>query len=171
MRHIISILLQNEAGALARVSGMFASRGYNIESLSVAPTTDAVVSRVTLAAAGSAAVMDQLVKQLGKMVDVVQVVDYAGREHIECELVMAKVHVEGESARDVVECVRRHRGQVLDEADHLRTVQLTGTSAEVDAFLDELGQAGTLAEVVRTGGVALERGAAVLKVPPRVLSP
>lgn len=162
MRHIISILLQNEAGALARVSGMFASRGYNIESLSVAPTVDAAVSRLTLATSGSAAVIEQIVKQLGKMVDVVKVVDYADRDHLECELALVKVQIAGASARDVVECVRSHRGQVLDEADHVRTLQLTGTSTEVDAFVDALGRLATLLEVVRTGSVALERGATAL---------
>lgn len=165
MRHIISILLQNEAGALARVSGMFASRGYNIESLSVAPTADETVSRLTLASAGSAAVIEQIVKQLGKMVDVVQVVNYHGRDHIECELVMAKLRVEGPSAGKVVECVRRHRGQVLSESDGVRTVQLTGSSAEVDAFLKDLDDVAGVIEIVRTGGVALERGAAALKIP------
>ena len=90
MRHIISILLQNEAGALSRVAGMFASRGYNIESLSVAPTQDALVSRLTLATSGSTAVVDQILKQLGKLVDVVQVLDYAGREYLEFELLLLK---------------------------------------------------------------------------------
>ncbi|MDN5873038.1 MAG: acetolactate synthase small subunit [Sinobacteraceae bacterium] len=165
MRHIISILLQNEAGALARVSGMFASRGYNIESLSVAPTVDATVSRLTLMAAGSAAVIEQIVKQLGKMVDVVKVVDYSDLDHIECELLLAKLRVQGASARGVIECVRRHRGQVLDEADYMRTVQLTGTAAEVDAFIEDLAQVAEVVEIVRTGGVALERGAAILKMP------
>ncbi|HEX7380802.1 MAG TPA: acetolactate synthase small subunit [Nevskiaceae bacterium] len=165
MRHIISILLQNEAGALARVSGMFAARGYNIESLSVAPTADDTVSRLTLAATGSTAVMEQIVKQLGKMVDVVRVVDYADRDHLECELVLAKVRIKGNSARDVVECVRRHRGQVLDEADHVRAVQLTGSIAEVDAFLKDLAKVAEIVEVVRTGGVALERGPTGLEIP------
>jgi len=165
MRHIISILLQNEAGALSRVAGMFASRGYNIESLSVAPTQDAAVSRLTLATSGSAAVIDQILKQLGKLIDVVQVLDYAGREHLEFELLLAKVRIESPSARNVVECVRRHRGLILDESEATRTVQLTGTSAEVDAFLDELGHEAPILEVVRTGTAAIERGAAVLKIP------
>ena len=171
MRHIISILLQNEAGALSRVAGMFSSRGYNIESLSVAPTQDAMVSRLTLVTTGSAAVIDQILKQLGKLVDVVQVMDYAGREHLEFELLLLKVRIEGPSARDVVECVRRHRGQILDESDDTRTVQLTGTGAEVDAFLDEVGRVAPILEVVRTGTAAIERGPAVLKIPGPVASP
>lgn len=165
MRHIISILLQNEAGALSRVAGMFASRGYNIESLSVAPTQDALVSRLTLATSGSAAVVDQILKQLGKLVDVVQVLDYDGREHLEFELLLLKLQIDGPSARDVVECVRRHRGLILDESDNTRAVQLTGTGAEVDAFLDDVGSIAPILEVVRTGTVAIERGPTVLKTP------
>ncbi len=165
MRHIISILLQNEAGALSRVAGMFASRGYNIESLSVAPTQDALVSRLTLVTSGSAAVIDQILKQLGKLVDVVQVLDYVGREHLEFELLLLKLRIDGPSARDVVECVRRHRGLILDESDNTRAVQLTGTGAEVDAFLDEVGSIAPILEVVRTGTVAIERGPNVLKTP------
>lgn len=165
MRHIISILLQNEAGALSRVAGMFASRGYNIESLSVAPTQDVLVSRLTLMTSGSAAVVEQILKQLGKLVDVVQVYDYAGHEHLEFELLLLKLQIDGPSARDVVECVRRHRGLILDESDSTRTVQLTGTSAEIDAFLDEVGNIAPILEVVRTGTVAIERGPTVLKTP------
>lgn len=165
MRHIISILLQNEAGALARASGMFAARGYNIESLSVAPTHDAAVSRLTLVTSGKPAVVDQIVKQLGKLVDVVRVIDYAGREHLEIELAMVKLRIDGPSARDVVECVRRHRGQVLDETAHTRSVQLTGTSAEIDVALDDLRNIAPILALVRTGGVALERGESALTAP------
>lgn len=165
MRHIISILLQNEAGALSRVAGMFASRGYNIESLSVAPTQDVLVSRLTLMTSGSAAVVEQILKQLGKLVDVVQVYDYAGHEHLEFELLLLKLQIDGPSARDVVECVRRHRGLILDESDSTRTVQLTGTGAEIDAFLDEVGNIAPILEVVRTGTVAIERGPTVLQAP------
>lgn len=165
MRHIISILLQNEAGALARVSNMFSARGYNIESLSVAPTEDETVSRLTLSTSGSAAVIDQILKQLGKLVDVVQVVDYAGRDYIEFELLMLKLRIEGSSAREVVECVRRHRGLILDESESTRTVQLTGTGAELDAFVAEVGRIAPILELVRTGTAALQRGEAVLRVP------
>ena len=165
MRHIISILLQNEAGALARVANMFSARGYNIESLSVAPTEDESVSRLTLATSGSAAVIDQILKQLGKLVDVVQVVDYAGRDFIEFELLMLKLKIEGMSAREVVECVWRHRGLILDESESTRTILLTGTGAEIDAFVAEVGRIAPILELVRTGAAALQRGDAVLRVP------
>src|SRR5215469_7518138 len=127
MRHIVSILLQNEAGALARVAGMFASRGYNIESLTVAPTHDPTVSRLTLVTTGSDAVIEQIIKQSRKLVDVVEIADLTSLDHLEYELVMLKVAVTPATARSVVECVRRHRGVILDETESTRTVQLTGT--------------------------------------------
>src|SRR5689334_2398580 len=130
MRHIISILLQNEAGALARVSGMFSSRGYNIDSLTVAPTHDPTVSRLTVVTNGSDAVIDQIIKQSRKMIDVVEVADLTGREHVEMELLLIKVEVTTQSARPVVELIRRYRGQMLDESSNTRTVQVTGTGLE-----------------------------------------
>src|ERR1041384_728601 len=143
MRHIISILLQNEAGALARVAGMFSSRGYNIDSLTVAPTHDPAVSRLTLVTAGSDAVVDQIIKQTRKLVDVVEITDLSSADHLECELAMLKVEVRGpSSARSVVDCVRRHRGQILDETDNTRMVQIAGTGdlhhAGVVGFIEDL---------------------------------
>jgi acetolactate synthase I/III small subunit len=165
MRHIISILLQNEAGALARVAGMFSARGYNIESLTVAPTHDDTVSRLTLVTTGSDAVIDQIIKQSRKLIDVVEIADLTSREHLECELLMLKVAVEGEGGRKVTECARRHRAVILDEAGNTRTVQLTGTGAEVNAFLAELSAIARVLELVRSGTAALESGAAVLAPP------
>ncbi|WP_292999332.1 acetolactate synthase small subunit [Nevskia sp.] len=164
-RHIISILLQNEAGALARVAGMFSARGYNIESLSVAPTHDPTLSRLTLVTYGSDAVVEQIVKQSRKLVEIVEIVDLAGSDHLEAELVMLKVAVEGSSAREIVDCVRRHRGLILDETETTRTVQLTGTGAEVNGFLAELSGIAPVLELVRSGTAALARGAAVLSAP------
>lgn len=165
MRHIISILLQNEAGALARVAGMFSARGYNIESLTVAPTHDPTVSRLTLVTTGSDAVIDQIIKQSRKLIDIVEIADLTSRDHLEYELVMLKVSVTPATARSVVECVRRHRGVVLDETEHSRTVQLTGTGAEVNAFLAEIGEVARVLELVRSGTAALERGDTVLGSP------
>lgn len=164
-RHIISILLQNEAGALARVAGMFSARGYNIESLSVAPTHDPTLSRLTLVTYGSDAVVEQIVKQSRKLVEIVEIVDLAGSDHLEAELVMLNVAVEGSSAREIVDCVRRHRGLILDETETTRTVQLTGTGAEVNGFLAELSGIAPVLELVRSGTAALARGAAVLSAP------
>lgn len=162
MRHIISILLQNEAGALARVAGMFSARGYNIESLSVAPTHDATVSRLTLVTLGSDAVIDQIIKQTRKLIDVVEISDLSSREHIECEVLMLKIDVTPSSAPLILECVRRHHGQILDESDSTRMIQLTGSGAEVDAFIAEVSKLAQVLELVRSGVAALERGRTVL---------
>jgi acetolactate synthase-1/3 small subunit len=164
MRHIISVLLQNEAGALARLSGMFSARGYNIESLTVAPTHDPTVSRVTLVTRGSDAVIDQIIKQSRKLIDVVEVADLTGREHVEMELLLVKVDVAASSARAVVDLIRRYRGQLLDESNSTRTVQVTGTGLEVSDFLKEIGGVARVLEVVRSGVAAIEPGHRVLAV-------
>ena len=162
MRHIISILLQNEAGALARVAGMFSARGYNIESLTVAPTHDPTVSRLTLATSGSDAVIDQIIKQSRKLIDVVEVADLTGREHVEMELLLIKVEVTAQSARPVVEAIRRYRGQMLDESQNTRTVQVTGTGLEINDFIKEIIGLTKVLEVVRSGVAAIEPGHRVL---------
>ena len=162
MRHIISILLQNEAGALARVAGMFSSRGYNIESLTVAPTHDPTVSRLTLVTSGSDAVIDQIIKQSRKLIDVVEVADLTGREHVEMELLLIKVEVTAQSARPVVEAIRRYRGQMLDESNSTRTVQVTGTGLEINDFIKEIIGLTKILEVVRSGVAAIEPGHRVL---------
>lgn len=158
MRHIITILLQNEAGALARVANMFAARGYNIDSLSVAPTHDATVSRLTLVTCGSDSVIDQIIKQTRKLIDVVEIVDLSSSDHLECELLMVKVEVNGESARKVVECVREHRAQILDETENTRMIQLAGTGSEIDTLVGDLARISTVLEVDRSGLAAMARG-------------
>lgn len=165
MRHIISILLQNEAGALARVAGAFSSRGYNIDSLSVAPTHDPSVSRLTLVTSGSEAVIDQIIKQSRKLIDVVEIMDLSSADHLECELLMIKVEVEPGGARDLIECVRRHRAFVLDESEATRMIQLAGPGPEVDAFVDEISKFGKVLELVRSGVAAMERGHSLIEVP------
>ena len=162
MRHIISILLQNEAGALARVAGMFSSRGYNIESLTVAPTHDPTVSRLTLVTSGSDAVIDQIIKQSRKLIDVVEVADLTGREHVEMELLLIKVEVTAQSARPVVELIGRYRGQMLDESNSTRTVQVTGTGLEINDFIKEVVGLTKVLEVVRSGVAAIQPGLEVL---------
>ena len=166
MRHIISILLQNEAGALARVAGMFSARGYNIESLTVAPTHDPAMSRLTLVTSGSDAVIDQIIKQSRKLIDVVEVADLTGREHVEMELLLIKVEVSGASARPVVELIRRYRGQMLDESNGTRTVQVTGTGLEINEFIREAAAVAKILEVVRSGVAAIEPGHEVLALRP-----
>ncbi|MES2488344.1 MAG: acetolactate synthase small subunit [Pseudomonadota bacterium] len=165
MRHIISILLQNEAGALARVSGMFSARGYNIESLSVATTNDPAVSRLTLVTLGSDAVIDQIIKQTRKLIDILEITDLSRTDHIECELLMIKIEMAQDTAQQVIDCVRKHRVSVLDGSDNTRMLQLAGTGAEVDAFIAEIATIAKIIEMVRSGVAALTRGHPVLAVP------
>ncbi|MGB0956503.1 MAG: acetolactate synthase small subunit [Panacagrimonas sp.] len=164
MRHIIAILLQNEAGALARVAGMFSARGYNIDALSVAPTHDPAVSRLTLITQGSDGVIHQIIQQTRKMVDVVDIQDLSASDHLECELLMIKLEVRNGAARQVVECARRHRAVILDETDHTRMVQLAGTGPEIDAFVAEVGRIAPILELVRSGVAAMQRGHELLSL-------
>ena len=166
MRHIISILLQNEAGALARVAGMFSARGYNIDSLSVAATHDPAVSRLTLVTGGSDEVIDQIVKQTRKLIDVVEITNLSKADHLECELLMMKVEARNGIARQVVDCVRLNRGQILDESENTRMVQFSGSGAEVDAFIAELSKVTQILELARSGVAALQRGHQVLQISP-----
>ncbi len=164
MRHIIAILLQNEAGALARVAGLFSTRGYNIESLSVAPTEDPTVSRLTLVTTGSEAVIQQIDNQLNKVVDVVSIEDMTGGEHLERELVLLKLRVRPERTDAVRGQVVRTGGRVLDPAADGFIVELTASEAEIDAFMGELKPLAELLEVVRSGVLGIGRNARPLRV-------
>jgi acetolactate synthase-1/3 small subunit len=158
MRHIISILLQNEAGALARVAGTFSSRGYNIDSLSVAPTLDPAVSRLTLVTSGSDAVIEQIIKQTRKLIDVVEIADLSSAEHIEAELVIVKVDLPPQQANAFIHCVRDHHAIALDGTDNTRTVQLAGSAAQIEAFVAALSKFSTVLELVRSGVAAVAIG-------------
>ena len=163
MRRIISILLQNEAGALARVAGMFSARGYNIDSLTVATTHDPLVSRLTLVTFGDEAVIDQIVKQSRKLVDVLEIADLTTRDHLEAELLMVKVAVGAGEAAALRECVLRHAGaQLFDTSGTASTIRFVGTGSQVNAFLEELESVAHVLELARSGTAALERGEAVL---------
>ena len=135
MRHIISILLQNEAGALTRVANLFSSRGYNIESLNVAPTADETVSRLTLVTSGSETVIDQIEKQLGKLVDVVDIADMTKSDHIERELALFKLHVTNGGADKLAAVIEQFGARVLSDAGEHYTVELVGGSQDIDRFL------------------------------------
>src|SRR3984885_7692832 len=148
MRHIIAILLQNEAGALSRVAGLFSTRGYNIESLSVAPTHDPTVSRLTLVTKGSDAVMQQIVNQLNKLIDVVSVDDMTTGEHLERELVLLKLKLRYGQADGVRGLVVRAGGRVLDPAPDAFVVELTASEAEINSLIEELSDQVMLQEVV-----------------------
>jgi acetolactate synthase-1/3 small subunit len=166
MRHIIAILLQNEAGALARVAGLFSTRGYNIESLSVAPTDDPTVSRLTLVTSGSDAVIQQIANQLNKLVDVVHVLDMTRGEHLERELVLLKLKVAAGESDAVRGQVVRSGGRVLDPALDGFIVELTASEAEVTGFVEELGKRAELLEVVRSGALGISRTARALRPRP-----
>ena len=164
MRHIIGILLQNEAGALSRVAGMFSSRGYNIESLSVAPTDDPTVSRLTLVTRGSDLVIQQIVSQLNKLIDVVRVEDMTRGEHLERGLVLVKLRVRPEKVDSVRGHVIRTGGRVLDPALERFIVELTASEAEIDEFVGQLANLAAILEVVRSGTLGIARSGVSLEV-------
>ena len=163
MRHIISVLLENEAGALSRVAGLFSARAYNIESLTVAPTEDASLSRMTIVTSGSEDVIEQITKQLNKLVEVVKVVDLSDAEHIERELMLIKVRAGAKEREDMKRMADIFRGRVVDVSDSTYTIELTGNGHKLDAFIQALDQ-GAIIETVRTGASGIGRGNRVLRV-------
>lgn len=165
MRHIISILLQNEAGALTRVANLFSSRGYNIESLNVAPTADETVSRLTLVTTGPDAVIEQISKQLGKLIDVVDITDMTGADHIERELALFKLHVTNGDADKLADVLTQFDARVLSDQEGHYTVELVGGSQEIDRFLKRLGGITDILMIVRSGAMAVARGASLIPRP------
>jgi acetolactate synthase-1/3 small subunit len=157
MRRIISILLENEPGALSRVVGLFTQRGYNIETLTVAPTNDPTLSRLTLTTNGSERVIEQITKQLNKLVEVVKLVDLTEGAHIERELMLIKVKATGAQRAEIKRTSDIFRGQIVDVSSSVYTVQLAGTSDKLDAFVEAVGEANIL-EVVRSGVSGIARG-------------
>ena len=163
MRHIISVLLENEAGALSRVAGLFSARGYNIESLTVSPTEDPTLSRMTIVTAGSDEVLEQITKHLNKLIEVVKVIDLSEAEHIERELMLIKVRAGQKEREDMKRMADIFRGRIIDVSDNTYTIELTGDGAKLDAFIRSLDQ-GTIIETVRTGASGIGRGNRVLRV-------
>ena len=163
MRRIISILMENEPGALSRVVGLFSQRGYNIESLTVAPTNDETLSRLTLTTTGSDRVIEQITKQLNKLVEVVKLVDLTEGAHIERELMLIKLKATGAQRAEIKRTADIFRGQIVDVTSAVYTVQLTGTSDKLDAFIESVGDASIL-EVARTGVSGIARGDKVLSL-------
>jgi acetolactate synthase-1/3 small subunit len=157
MRHLIAILLQNEAGALTRVAGLISTRGYNIESLSVAPTDDPTVSRITLVTAGSAEVMAQINAQLLKLVDVVAVEDMTSGDHLARELLLIKLQIPAEHIDAVGGLVRRAGGKVLAANPSSYIAELTSTEIEVGEFIANVAAFGEVVEVVRSGVLGISR--------------
>ncbi|WP_250464176.1 acetolactate synthase small subunit [Microbulbifer litoralis] len=163
MRRIISVLMENEPGALSRVVGLFSQRGYNIESLTVAPTEDATLSRLTLVTIGDDHKIEQITKNLNKLIDVVKLVDLTEGAHIERELLLVKVRATGAQRDEVKRSVDIFRGQIVDVTSNMYTVQVAGTGEKLDAFLQALGEH-TIMEVVRSGVSGIARGEKVLSI-------
>ncbi len=157
MRHIISILLENEAGALSRVAGLFSARGYNIQSLTVAPTEDPSLSRMTLVTAGSDDIIEQITKQLNKLVDVVKLVDLTEGPHIEREMMLVKVNAAGEARNELKRLTDIFRGRIIDVTATTYVIELTGTGDKLDAFIEAVGT-GVIMEAVRSGVSGIARG-------------
>jgi acetolactate synthase-1/3 small subunit len=164
MRHIISLLMENEAGALSRVAGLFSARGYNIESLTVAPTEDATLSRMTIVTRGSDEVIEQITKQLNKLIDIVKIQDLTDGSHIERELMLVKVRTHTPELRaEMKRMADIFRGRIIDVADKTYTIELTGPGSKLDAFLEAL-DASAILETVRTGASGIGRGDRIMKV-------
>jgi acetolactate synthase-1/3 small subunit len=161
MRHIISVLMENEPGALSRVVGLFSQRNFNIETLTVAPTDDSTLSRLTVTTIGNDRVVEQITKQLNKLIDVVKVVDLTEGEHIEREVMMVKYKATGAYRAEVKRTADIFRGQIIDITPNTYTVQLVGSSAKLDAFIQALGPTHVM-EVVRSGVSGIARGEKVL---------
>jgi acetolactate synthase-1/3 small subunit len=162
-RHIISVLVENESGALSRIAGLFSARGYNIETLTVAPTEDASMSRMTIVTSGSEDVVEQITKQLNKLIEVVKVIDLSEAEHIERELMLIKVRAGQKERDDMKRMADIFRGRIIDVSDNTYTIELTGSGAKLDAFIKSLDQ-GAIIETVRTGASGIGRGNRVLRV-------
>jgi acetolactate synthase-1/3 small subunit len=163
MRRIISMLMENEPGALSRVVGLFSQRGYNIETLNVAPTDDPTLSRLTLSTVGSDLRIEQLTKQLNKLVDVVKLAELTDGAHIERDLMLIKVRATGAAREEVKRTTDIFRGQIVDVGPTVYTIQLTGTSDKLDAFVAAMAGAEIL-EVVRSGVAGISRGEKVLSL-------
>jgi len=163
MRHIISILMENETGALSRVAGLFSARGYNIESLTVAPTEDPSLSRMTLVTRGTDEIIEQITKQLNKLIDVVKLMDMTEGPHIEREMMLVKVKAEGDGREELKRVSDIFRGRIIDVTDRTYTIELTGAGDKLDAFLLALDPV-VIVEVVRSGVSGIARGERALRV-------
>jgi acetolactate synthase I/III small subunit len=157
MRHIISVLLENEAGALSRVAGLFSARGYNIESLTVAPTDDPSLSRMTLVTTGSEEIIEQIKKQLNKLIDTVRLLDLSEGPHIEREMMMIKLRAQKDDREELKRLADIFRAKIIDVTDTSYVVELTGASKKLDAFIDAVPE-GLIVEVVRSGPTGIARG-------------
>ena len=163
MRHIISVLLENEPGALSRVVGLFSARGYNIETLTVAPTEDETMSRMTIVTVGSDEIIEQITKHLNRLIEVVKVVDLSDGAHIERELMLVKLRAVGKEREELKRTADIFRGRIIDVTEKSYTIELTGNKSKLDAFLESIDRTAIL-ETVRTGSSGIGRGERILRV-------
>jgi len=163
MRHIIAVLLENEPGALSRVVGLFSARGYNIETLTVAPTEDASLSRMTIVTQGSEDILEQITKHLNRLIEVVKVIDLTEAEYAERELMLVKVRAVGKDRDEMKRMADIFRGRIIDVTERTYTIELTGDTRKLDAFIAALDRAAIL-ETVRTGSCGIGRGECILRV-------
>lgn len=163
MRHVIALLIENESGALSRVSGLFSARGYNIESLTVAPTEDPSLSRMTIVTTGSDEIIEQITKQLNKLVDVVKVVDLSEAAHIERELMLIKVRATGKDREEMKRMADIFRGRIIDATESSYVIELTGNQTKLDSFIGAIDNA-LILETVRSGIVGIGRSDRILKL-------
>ena len=163
MRHILSVLMENESGAMSRVVGLFSARGYNIDSLSVSATEDKTLSRMTIVTHGDDVVIEQITKQLNKLIEVVKVVDLNESRFVERELMLVKVRAMGKDRDEILRLADIYRGQVVDVTDKSYTVEVTGTTDKLDSFLETVGKP-LILETVRTGAAGIGRGERILKI-------
>ncbi|CED70435.1 acetolactate synthase small subunit [Aliivibrio wodanis] len=164
MRHIISLLIENESGSLSRVVGLFSQRGYNIESLTVSPTEDLTLSRLNITTASDAMELEQIQKQLHKLIDVIKVQEVTETEHVERELLLVKVKASGFARAEVKRTADIFRGQIVDVTSSLYTIQLAGTSEKLDAFITAVSEVTEVVEVARSGVVGIARGDKSLRI-------
>jgi acetolactate synthase-1/3 small subunit len=158
MQHTISVLVENEFGVLSRVAGLFSGRGFNIDSLTVAPTNEEGMSRMTIVTRGDEQILEQINKQLNKLIDVIKVIDFTDGSGVERELALIKVTAEDQSRAEVLRIVDIFRAKIIDVTPKSYTIEATGNPVKIDAILDLLRPLG-LKELVRTGAVAIGRGA------------
>mgnify|MGYP003560113968 FL=1 len=163
MKHIIAVLIENEPGALSRVVALFSARGYNIESLSVAPTEDPSLSRMTISTTGSDEVLEQITKHLNRLIEVVKVVDLTEAQFIERELMLVKLRAVGKEREELKRTADIFRGRIVDVTEKTYTIELTGDGTKLDAFLEAVDRTAIL-ETVRTGASGIGRGDRVLRV-------
>ena len=163
MRHIISILLENESGALSRVAGLFSARGYNIESLTVAPTHDSTLSRMTIVTTGTDEIIEQITKQLNKLVDVVRLSDMTESSHVDREMMLIKIRATGNLREEIKRLCDIFRGRIIDVSEVSYIIEVTGDTDKLEAFIDAVGLENIL-EVVRSGAAGISRGERCLKV-------